>query len=275
MRSTVTIVGLVLGAWLLWGLALFLGQRRMIFPGRDAPLLREGETLPGARLHRLVIPGAVVEAWWLPAAPGTRRPYPAVLFTHGNYELVDEWVDSFEALRGAGAGVLLLEYPGYGRSTGVATEVSVTAAAVAAWDLLASLPEEVDPTRIVAFGRSVGGAAACALSRQRPLAALVLSSAFTGVRAYARRYLLPGFLVRDPFDNEGAVRAFQGPVLVQHGTRDATVPFAHGERLATVAADGRLLRYDCGHNDCPWDGMMADIISFLRGSAIMVPATGP
>ena len=275
MRLALTGVGLVFGAWVLWGIVLFLGQRSMIFPGMKAPPLREGETLRGAQMHRLLIPGAVVEAWWLPAASGTSYTGPAVIFMHGNYELVDEWVDQFGALQRAGAGVLLMEYPGYGRSTGVATEASVSEAAAAAWDLLASMPGEVDPTRIVAFGRSVGGGAACALSRQRPIAALVLSSAFTGIRAYARRYFLPGFLVRDPFDNEGAVRAFRGPVLVQHGTRDATVPFPHGERLASVAEDGRFLSYDCGHNDCPWDPMLADVIGFLRGQGILARAESP
>ena len=275
MRSVLTGVGVVFGAWLVWGLILFLGQRRMIFPGREAPPLREGETLGGATLHRLVIPGAVAEAWWLPATRDAPRPGPAVVFMHGNYELVDDWVDSFGALQRAGVGVLLMEYPGYGRSTGVATEASVNAVAAAAWDLLAAMPGEVDSTRIIAFGRSLGAGAACALSRQRPLAALVLSSAFTGIGAYARQYLLPGFLVRHHFDNEQAVRAFQGPVLVQHGTHDGTVPISHGERLAEVAADGRLLRYDCGHDDCPWDRMLDDAIGFLRGEGILVLSESP
>jgi pimeloyl-ACP methyl ester carboxylesterase len=192
-----------------------------------------------------------------------------VIFTHGNMELVDEWVGSFEPLRRAGAGVLLIEYPGYGRSTGLATERSVTEATVAAYDLLAGLRGEVDPERIVAFGRSVGGGPAAALARQRPLAALLLSSSFTDVGAYARRYFVPRLLVRHPFDSEGAVRAFRGPVLVQHGTRDRTVPLVHGERLAAAAADGRLLRYECGHNDCPWGPMLDDAIAFLRARGVL------
>ena len=266
------VVELALVAWLLWGVALFLLQRRMIFPGRSAPPLGEGESLAGAELHRLTIPGGVVEAWWLPAEPGSARPGPARVFTHGNFEVVDEWVHSFEPLLSAGIGVLLLEYPGYGRSTGVATQASVTAGSLAAWDLLASMPE-VDRTRIIALGRSVGGGAAGALSRERPLAALVFSSAFTSTRAYARRYLLPGFAVRHPLDNLAAVRAFAGPVLVQHGTRDGTVPYWHGERLAQGAADGELLSYDCGHNDCPWDRMMGDLVRF-RAERGIVPRTG-
>jgi len=140
----------------------------------------------------------------------------------------------------------------------------VADAAVAAWDLLAAKRGEVDPERIVVLGRSVGGGPASILVQRRPVAALVLSSAFTGIRAYARRYLLPAFLVRHPFDNLAVVRAYEGPILVQHGTRDGTVPFVHGEQLAAAARDGEFLRYDCGHNDCPWDRMMADMLEFLR-----------
>jgi fermentation-respiration switch protein FrsA (DUF1100 family) len=259
--------------WLLWAALLFTGQRRMIFPGRRAVALGEGG-FPGAQLHRIEIPGGSVEAWWLPAAAGSPRPTPALLFLHGNYELVDEWIGEFEPVRRAGMGVMLVEYPGYGRSTGIATQASVTSAAVAAWDLLAAKRDEVDPTRIVGLGRSIGGGPTCALAQQRPLAALVLSSAFTGIRAYARRYLLPGFLVRHPFDNESAVRAFAGPVLVQHGTRDLTVPFAHGTLLAAAARDGELLRYECGHNDCPWERMLQDMIAFLGRRAVLPGPAG-
>lgn len=259
---------LLVALWIVWGVTLFLVQGRMVFPGRSAGAL-EGSGPAGAELHRLELPGGHVEAWWLPPAVGARRPAPAVLFTHGNFELVDEWVGSFERVRAAGAGVLLLEFPGYGRSTGVANEATVTAASVAAWDLLASMTGVVDRERIVALGRSVGGAPACALTRQRPVAALVLHAAFTGLRPYARRYLLPGFLVREPFDNQAAVHSFAGPVLVQHGSADRTVPFVHGERLAAAARDGRLLRYECGHNDCPWDRMIGDMLAFLREHAIL------
>ncbi|MSR36434.1 MAG: alpha/beta fold hydrolase [Gemmatimonadetes bacterium] len=202
------------------------------------------------------------------------RPAPAVLFLHGNYELVDEWVGAFEPLRAAGIGVLVVEYPGYGRSTGVPTQQSVTGLAVAAWDLLAAKQGEVDAERIIALGRSVGGGLASALSLRRPLGALVLSSAFTGIRAYARRYLLPGFLLRYPFDNLSAVRAFRGPVLVQHGTRDRTVPFAHGAALAAAGGDAELIRYDCGHNDCPWDRMLQDMIAFLSRRGLLEAGGG-
>lgn len=257
-------------AWLLWTALLFMLQRRMVFPGRDAPPLAPGERLRDAEPHPLALSGGVVESWWLAPAPGTPRPAPAIVFTHGNYEIVDEWVNGFEGVRAAGIGVLLVEFPGYGRSEGVATESTVAEAVVAAYDRVASLPG-VDPARIVALGRSAGGGAAGLLSRRRPLAALVLSATFTGTRALASRYLVPGALVRNPLDNLGAVRAFPGPVLIQHGTHDRTIPYAHGQRLAAAATDGELLTYDCGHNDCPWDRQMEDLLRFLRERGILPP----
>ena len=85
---------------------------------------------------------------------------------------------------------------------------------------------------------------------------------------------MPGFAVRHPLDNLAAVRAFEGPVLVQHGTGDGTVPYWHGARLARAAADGQLLGYECGHNDCPWDRMMGDLVRFLGDRGIVTPARG-
>ena len=66
----------------------------------------------------------------------------------------------------------------------------------------------------------------------------------------ARRFGAPDFLVRDRFDNEAAVRAFDGPLLVIHGADDQIIPVEHGRALATVG-NVQLHVLPCGHNDCP------------------------
>jgi len=86
--------------------------------------------------------------------------------------------------------------------------------------------------RIVAYGRSVGGGAAADLSRDRPVRALALQSTFSSVAAMARQALLPGFLVRDAFDNRRAVADFQGPILLMHGVQDEVIPYEHALSLA-------------------------------------------
>jgi fermentation-respiration switch protein FrsA (DUF1100 family) len=142
----------------------------------------------------------------------------------------------------------------------------------AAYDYLAARPD-VDPGRIVAYGRSVGGGAAGSLVRQRSVAALVLESSFTSVRRLARRHLLFGPLVRDPFDTLGAVGNFDGPVLVIHGRDDRLIPPAHGRTLAERAPRGELVWLDCGHNDCPrpW----RELRGFLERQGILEGESGP
>jgi fermentation-respiration switch protein FrsA (DUF1100 family) len=74
------------------------------------------------------------------------------------------------------------------------------------------------------------------------------------VRRLARSFGLPGFLVRDPFDNLDTLRAYPGPVLIMHGERDEIIPAAHAAALHAAAPNSRLALAPCGHNDCqrPW-----------------------
>ena len=235
-------------------------QRRVLYPrppaGAPPPLP------PGA--SRIALgPGADWEAFFL-RPPEAREPFPVVVFTHGNGELVDHWLVSFGELPRAGVGVLLVEYPGYGRSGGSPTQQSIRQAVVAGYDFLVEQPD-VDARRVVAYGRSLGGGAACALALERPLAGLILESSFTSVRDMARRFGVPGALVLDPFDNVSALARIELPVLVLHGERDGLIPINHGESLARAAGTD-LVRLPCGHNDCarPW----GEVRAFLQANGI-------
>ena len=90
-------------------------------------------------------------------------------------------IDGVEALD---MGVMLVEYPGYGRSAGSPSEDSIRETMLLAFDWLGDQPE-VDPTKIVVYGRSMGGGAACTLIPERKPAALILQSSFTGIQSFA------------------------------------------------------------------------------------------
>jgi hypothetical protein len=232
-------------------LALLYGlQRRAIFPAPRAPALDVFGATPG--VLRIVVGNreGTSEAWLLPPTAPRREPAPALIFAHGNGELIDHWVREFDEPRARGLAVLLVEYPGYGRSSGSPSRDSIARAMTAAYDALAARAD-VDRSRIVGYGRSLGGGAVCDLARIRRLAALVLESSFTTAASLARRFGLPSFLVRDPFDNLAALREFAGPVLVVHGERDEVIPVAHAHRLAASVPGARLELLPCGHNDCP------------------------
>jgi len=247
----------------LYWLLLFVFQRALLFPramtgpARARPKDAEQIWLPTI--------GGRVEAWLLRPKGHQPARSPLILYTHGNGELIDFWPAAFDEPRRAGFAVLLVEYPGYGRSAGSPSEGSIRETVAAAYDF-ARGQHDLDPDRIIAYGRSLGGGAACLLAGERPVAALVLQSTFTSVRALAPRFLAPGFLVRDPFDNLASLSRYSGPVLVLHGEADEVIPLEQGRALARAGAKAAFLSLRCGHNDCvePWP----QILEFLAAHGL-------
>ena len=239
---------------------LFIVQRSMLFP-MPPPM---PEAPPGAEVVRVKTDGGEAYGLFLPSRAA--GPAALMMFTHGNGELADFWVDEFDVAREWGFGILLVEYPGYGGAPGSPSEKSIMDSTRALYDWAAKDPR-VDPKRIVAWGRSLGGGAAAQLAVDRPVAAMILESAFTSVADFAARLFAPSFLIRDPFDNRKALASYRGPLLVIHGNQDAVVPFAHGRELASIVPGATFRELPCGHNDCPRD--WRTIALFLRDAKIV------
>jgi hypothetical protein len=264
--------------WLLWVSVGALFQRRFLYPGAYADPPSSGTPPDGVEAVWLTHAGGRSEAWHLPPArQATGVPAPALIHFHGNGEFID---DRLEALRPfaeeLGMHLLLVEYPGFGRSPGVPTREAIVAAAGAAWRTLAAR-DDVDAERIAVMGRSLGGGPAAELARERGAAALVLQSTFTDVGTMAARHSgIPPALIRDRWQPARALAAYGGPTLVLHGRRDRIVPFRHGEALAAVHPGVRFLPLDCGHNDCPPPGpaWWGAVRSFLVDAGVLARGAG-
>jgi len=235
-------VAALLGLAAVWGL-----QRAALFP---APPPRP---LSGDRgVEPVVVHGLRVgyQALLLPSRAVPQARAPVVIFAHGNGELAADWIDEFEPMRDWGWSVVLLEYPGYGGAPGTPSETSIRDAGLAVFDWAVADPR-VDAARIVAYGRSIGGGAAVQIATARPVAALILESSFTSTRPLAARYGIPGWLVRDVFDNLKALAGYRGPLLVIHGSDDQLISVREGQALAAAVPSAEFHALKCGHNDCP------------------------
>jgi uncharacterized protein len=258
MSGIVRILIAVAVAVALYYALLYASQRRVLFPRPRGPMA--GPVVAGVEHVRLDGPDGPVHAWYAAPAAASPTPRPVIVFAHGNGERAEFWTPAFGPLQDAGYGVLVVEYPGYGIAEGSPTQDSITAAVVAGYDWLRSRGG-MDGTRIVGYGRSLGGGAVAQLAARRPVAALILESSFTSVRAFAGQFLAPGFLVRDPFDTMAVLGSYRGPLLVLHGSRDTIAPLAHGRTLAAAVPGATFVELPCGHNDCerPW----TEILRFL------------
>jgi pimeloyl-ACP methyl ester carboxylesterase len=230
---------------------LFFSQSSIIYPGAKNHVEPSAPKVAGLEVLVLSTSAGQVEALFLPATANVDSGrQPVMIFGHGNGEVTDYWVSGLDGFRERGIGVLLVEYPGYGRSTGSPSERSIRTAMDAAYDRIAA-DSRVDRTRIFGFGESLGSGAICLLAKDRPLRALILLSTFPSLDIFTAGYWAPSFLLRDHFDNLSTVAHFAGPVLVIHGREDGLIPWQQSRRLATAATHATFILYECGHG-C-WD----------------------
>lgn len=229
-------------------------QRAMLFP-RDM-VRPDPAVLDTPDLERwwLETSEGRVEAFFLPGdGVGADAPGPAVIFAHGNAELIDLWPRMLAPYRRMGVSLVLAEYPGYGRSEGSPSEASIAETLAALHRRVQDEPA-IDADRLVYHGRSLGGGAIGTLLPEHPPAALVLESTFTSVPDVAAKMHVPRFLIVDRFETLEALSGWRGPTLVFHGTRDQVIPTAHGRRLAAAVPGAALVLYASGHNDLPPPG---------------------
>jgi fermentation-respiration switch protein FrsA (DUF1100 family) len=187
--------------------------------------------------------GAVISAVYL-CEPNSEF---TILYSHGNAEDIGDLRELFEMFREEGYSVLGYDYRGYGTSTGRVSERNSYEDVEAVYEYLVrdlNVPAE----KIIALGRSVGGAVATNLAGEKEVAGLILESPFTTAFRVITRVPLVPF---DKFRNIDKIKNVRCPVLIIHGKADRIVPFGHGEKLYREANEPKLKFWvdGAGHND--------------------------
>lgn len=262
----------LLALYAAWLLLFVLFQDKLIFlgtwwsaPGRPGP-----ETPDVRQLWIEPAPGIRVEAWCRPGAGRSAdHPGPALLFLHGNKHHVDQVWRFSEPYVAAGYTCMVVDYRGFGRSTGRPAEPALIRDTVEFLDMLASRAE-VDPRRIVLHGNSLGGAIALAVASERPVAAVVLESTFTSMPELFPRLAIPPQLCRHRFDSVSRIRRLAAQVLVVHGSHDWVMPDRHGKRLAREAPHGEFVQTAAGHTH--YEPCWHAIAAFLTKCGLPAPA---
>lgn len=221
-------------------LAAFAPSRSVQFTPRDVGLSYEEV--------RLKTPdGVTLDGWFVPVARGA----PSLLFLHGNAGDIGGRVDKVAMFHQLGLNVLIVDYRGYGRSSGRPSERGLYTDAAAAYDYLASRPD-VDPGRIVVYGASLGGAVAVDVASRRKPAAVILDSTFTSAADMGRVIMpvIPSFLIHMKFDSLDKIRMVTAPKLFIHSPDDETVPYRLGRKLYEAAPEPkRFLKTTGSHNE--------------------------
>jgi fermentation-respiration switch protein FrsA (DUF1100 family) len=192
--------------------------------------------------------GVKLSGWFVPA----ERSRGVILFCHGNAGNISHRLESVQVFYRLGLSTFIFDYRGYGQSEGKLTEQGTYLDAEAAWRYLVQ-KQQVDPTEIIIFGRSLGGAIAAWLARDHPPKALIIESTFTSVRdigAELYPYLPVRLLSRFDYNAMDYLRQVNCPVLIVHSRDDEIIPFSHGRRLFETANEPKeILEITGTHNE--------------------------
>lgn len=226
--------------------ALWWGQEGLLFHPRVLPAE-----------HRFDLPADVHEGWV--EVPGARlhalhlrlpNPDGVVFYLHGNAGNLQTWFVDTAFYRRLNLDLYMLDYRGYGKSSGrIESEAQLMDDVRAAW---APLAARYAGQRRIFFGRSLGTGLAAALAAEVQPELTVLVSPYLSLAALAREHYpwVPGALLRYPLRTDLTLPQIQGRVLLAHGLEDRLIVPAHSERLRAGRPDTEWLPVPgAGHND--------------------------
>jgi fermentation-respiration switch protein FrsA (DUF1100 family) len=197
-------------------------------------------TADGQRLNGWYVPGNTDVTW---------------LWFHGNGGNISHRVDEIAQIHHQlGVNVFIFGYRGYGRSEGVPSEQGTYRDARAALAYLQGRAD-VNPEKIVYFGRSLGAAVAVELAAHQPPLGLVLVSPFVSLSDMARTlypYLpVASWLVQGRYNSLAHLPSIHRPLLVLHGEQDTIVPISQGRKLFDAANEPKQFQalYGATHDD--------------------------
>ncbi|RMX66937.1 hypothetical protein DD238_002695 [Peronospora effusa] len=209
----------------------------------------------------LMIPckdGVKISAWLMKQKDHSTRP--TLIFFHGNAGNIGYRLpNAVQLYRKVGVNILLVDYRGFGHSEGDPSEKGLKLDAEAAVDALYARTD-IDTSKLVVFGRSLGGAVSVYLAKKEPskVAAIVLENTFLSISAMVDAlmpfltYVKP-LVLRINWNNELDIQKVKQPILFIAGIQDELVPHSHMERLCSLATSSqRVVWYpvsDGTHND--------------------------
>lgn len=249
MKFAKILACIIIALYIIVAIALYVLQTKLIFhPGKlsrdfkfklgpedDEVFLKtsDGEEINGLFYH------------------GTRTE--VILYFHGNAGDLSGWHFAAEDFVVHGYNVLIIDYRGYGKSSGTISENGFYLDAEAAYNYLLNIKGFVSQD-IIIYGRSIGSGVAVDLASKHRTKGLVLESPYSSLTKLANEklpFFYPSLYLRYSFNNNQKIKLVKSPVILIHGEQDSLIPSSHSKNLFKEITSGKkmILIKDGSHND--------------------------
>ena len=172
--------------------------------------------------------------------------------------------------------IYLVNYRGYGGSSGKPTEAGLFSDAIAIFDNVLAAHKD-----IAVIGRSLGSGVAMHLAANRAVSQIVLITHYDSILAIAKKQfpLLPiSLLLKDQYDSVGLANKVSAPVLVLARGKDRIILLSHTQKLVNALGTRNdklqenvtmIVFEQAGHNNISRSvNYYKNLMSFLDGPEI-------
>ena len=225
----------------------YLESVSVFYPSKTISMTPKVLHLPFEDVFLDVEAGVKIHGWFIKSGDSKRT----LLFFHGNAGNIGDRLGKIDLFHRLGLNVFIIDYRGYGKSSGKPTEKGIYADAKAAYDYLKER-KDVDINQIISYGASLGGTVAIDLAINRSVHALIVDSTFSSAVDMAKRIypFIPSFLIQIKMDSFTKIRQVAIPKLFIHSVDDQIVPFVLGKKLFDAAPEPKkFIEIVGGHND--------------------------
>lgn len=191
-----------------------------------------------------------------------------VLYFHGNSRSIKGWAKYARDFYRYDYDVVLVDYRGFGKSTGKRSESDMLKDMQFVYD---RLKEKYDESHLIVYGRSLGSGFATKLAADNNPRYLILDAPYLNFIKVIERFLpiLPvRWVLRFHLRTDRWLKNVRCHTYILHGTRDRLIPIQHSEALQRIQPDRiTLIRIEGGgHNNLPlfdkYHNFIRDILKY-------------
>jgi hypothetical protein len=251
--------------YLLLMVLLYFVQERVIFKPEKLPLdfvykydapFREVnfDTAPGVRINGLHF--------------YVTNPKGLILYFHGNSRSIKGWAKYAQDFYRYQYDVVLVDYRGFGKSTGKRSEADMLQDMQVVYN---HLTEKVPEQHMIVYGRSIGSGFATKVASDNKPRYLILDAPYFSFAKVVQRYLpfLPSqWVLRYHLRTDKWITRVNCHTYILHGTKDWLIPISHSQKLQELNPHKiTLIRIPGGgHNNLPsfheYHNFIRDILQY-------------
>ncbi len=259
-----TLLYIIIGYLALIVLVYFIQDRFIFKPEKLRPDFKYKYDAPFRELFFDVEPGVVINGLHFTVG----KPLGLILYFHGNTRSIKGWAKYAKDFYRYQYDVVLVDYRGFGKSTGKRSEKDMLKDMQFVYDTLAVQYTE---HHIIVYGRSLGSGFAAKIASDNKPRYLILDAPYFSFKKAIERFLpfLPmRILLRYHLRTDKWIRHVNCHTYILHGTKDWLIPIRNSEKLQAINPGKiTLIRIkDGGHNNLPsfneYHNFLRDILQY-------------